>query len=86
MDGLACSLIYENGELMRAVTRGDSFVGEDVTSNVRTIKNIPLHLLMNVLQFHINQSPGVCYYLPLLDQQNTHITFFSVESMLFLRV
>lgn len=45
MDGLACSLIYENGELMRAVTRGDSFVGEDVTSNVRTIKNIPLHLL-----------------------------------------
>ena len=45
MDGLACSLIYENGELVRAVTRGDSFVGEDVTSNIRTIKNIPLHLL-----------------------------------------
>ena len=45
MDGLACSLIYENGELARAVTRGDSFVGEDVTSNIRTIKNIPLHLI-----------------------------------------
>ncbi|MBS7346738.1 MAG: NAD-dependent DNA ligase LigA [Candidatus Sacchiramonaceae bacterium] len=45
MDGLACSLIYENGELVRAVTRGDSFIGEDVTSNIRTIKNIPLHLL-----------------------------------------
>lgn len=44
MDGLACSLIYEDGLLVRAVTRGDSFVGEVVTSNVRTIKNVPLRL------------------------------------------
>lgn len=44
MDGLACSLVYENGVLARAVTRGDSFVGEDVTANVRTIKNVPLRL------------------------------------------
>ena len=44
MDGLACSLIYKNGEFVRAVTRGDSFVGEDVSSNVRTIKNIPMFL------------------------------------------
>ena len=44
MDGLACSLIYENGEFVRAVTRGDSFVGEDVSSNVRTIKNVPMLL------------------------------------------
>lgn len=44
MDGLACSLVYEDGLLVRAVTRGDGFVGEDVTSNVRTIKNIPLRL------------------------------------------
>jgi len=44
MDGLACALIYEDGLLMRAVTRGDSFVGEDVTANVRTIKNVPLRL------------------------------------------
>lgn len=44
MDGLACSLVYEDGLLVRAVTRGDSFVGEDVTSNVRTIKNVPLKL------------------------------------------
>ena len=43
-DGLACSLIYENGQLIQAVTRGDSRVGEDVTANVRTIKNIPLRL------------------------------------------
>ena len=44
MDGLACALIYEDGILTQAVTRGDSFVGEDVTNNVRTIKNVPLRL------------------------------------------
>lgn len=44
MDGLACALIYEDGMLAQAVTRGDSFVGEDVTNNVRTIKNVPLRL------------------------------------------
>lgn len=43
-DGLACSLIYQDGLLVRGVTRGDSFIGEDVTNNVRTIKNIPLRL------------------------------------------
>lgn len=44
MDGLACALIYENGVLVRAITRGDSYIGEDVTSNVRTIANVPLQL------------------------------------------
>ena len=44
MDGLACSLIYIDGVLSQAVTRGDSFIGEDVTNNVRTIKNVPLRL------------------------------------------
>lgn len=44
MDGLACSIVYENGEFIRAVTRGDSFIGEDVSSNIRTIKNIPMFL------------------------------------------
>lgn len=43
-DGLACALVYENGRLIQAVTRGDSRVGEDVTMNVRTIKNVPLEL------------------------------------------
>ena len=44
MDGLACALIYVDGIFTQAVTRGDSFVGEDVTNNVRTIKNVPLRL------------------------------------------
>lgn len=47
MDGLACALIYEDGLLVQAITRGDSFVGEDVTSNVRTIANVPLRLREN---------------------------------------
>lgn len=44
MDGLACALIYQDGLFIQAITRGDSFVGEDVTANVRTIKNVPLRL------------------------------------------
>jgi DNA ligase (NAD+) len=44
MDGLACSLVYENGTLTLAATRGDGRVGEDVTKNVRTIEAIPLKL------------------------------------------
>ncbi len=44
IDGLACSLIYEHGRLVRAATRGDGTVGENVTANVRTIRSIPLVL------------------------------------------
>lgn len=44
MDGLACSLVYIDGLLDTAVTRGDSYIGEDVTLNARTIKSIPLSL------------------------------------------
>lgn len=44
IDGLGMSLIYENGELQYAVTRGDGNMGEDVTSNVITIRSIPLHV------------------------------------------
>lgn len=48
MDGLACALIYEDGEFRQAVTRGDGFIGEDVTTNVRTINSVPLHLRSEV--------------------------------------
>lgn len=44
MDGLAASLVYEDGVLQRAVTRGDGLVGEDITHNVKTIANVPLRL------------------------------------------
>ena len=44
MDGLACSLIYQDGVFVQAITRGDGFVGEDVSENVRTIRNVPLKM------------------------------------------
>lgn len=44
LDGLAVSLLYEQGKLVRAATRGDGNVGEDITHNVRTIRSVPLQL------------------------------------------
>lgn len=44
LDGLAVSLLYEQGKLVRAATRGDGQVGEDITHNVRTIDNVPLQM------------------------------------------
>ncbi len=43
-DGLAMSLQYDNGQFVRAVTRGDGIVGEDVSNNVKTILSIPMHI------------------------------------------
>jgi len=44
LDGLAVSLLYENGQLVCGATRGDGSTGEDITANVRTVRNIPLRL------------------------------------------
>ncbi len=44
MDGFACALVYQDGLLQRAITRGDGFQGEDVTMNVRTLESVPLSL------------------------------------------
>ncbi|MCM8827799.1 MAG: NAD-dependent DNA ligase LigA [Candidatus Omnitrophica bacterium] len=47
IDGVAVSLIYEKGALMRGATRGDGFVGDDITENIKTIRNIPLSVPVN---------------------------------------
>ena len=47
LDGLAVSILYVNGVLTQAATRGDGMTGEDITANIRTIRNIPLQLLMD---------------------------------------
>src|SRR5262245_11325675 len=44
IDGLSMAVIYENGMLQRGVTRGDGFIGEDVTQNIRTIRSLPLSI------------------------------------------
>lgn len=51
-DGASISILYENGKLSQAVTRGDGFQGDEITSNVRTISDVPLKLkgeFLNVL-------------------------------------
>lgn len=48
LDGLAVSLLYQHGQLSQAVTRGDGQTGEDITQNVRTIRNLPLQLAVDM--------------------------------------
>ncbi len=59
IDGASVSLIYEEGRLARAVTRGDGLSGEEVTSNVRTIPTVPLRLLRGV---SLLEARGEVYY------------------------
>ncbi len=53
LDGLAMSVVYQNGVLVRGATRGDGSVGEDVTSNIRTIESIPLKLSGTMIPHYI---------------------------------
>lgn len=53
IDGVSIILIYENGSLINAATRGDGIIGEDVTRNVRTIKSIPLKLQTTVRRLEV---------------------------------
>jgi DNA ligase (NAD+) len=61
IDGLSVALTYENGFLIRAATRGDGQTGEDITENVKTIKNIP-HLLPNQYPLERFEIRGEAYF------------------------
>jgi DNA ligase (NAD+) len=50
MDGLAVTLIYENGVFLKGATRGDGYIGEEITQNLKTIKSIPLRLRLEELE------------------------------------
>ena len=65
IDGLSLALTFENGKLVRGVTRGDGFTGEDVTSNVKTIRSIPLDLNDSVRQNPIRVEIRGEVFLPL---------------------
>ncbi len=69
-DGLAISLRYENGVLVRAATRGDGANGEDVTANIRTIRAIPLHLLGNSIPTVLEVRGEVFMYLRDFERMN----------------
>ena len=62
-DGSSISLIYENGELKRAITRGDGTRGDDVTANVKTIRSVPLKLRGGT-DTHSEQLSKGCYSAP----------------------
>ena len=67
-DGVAISLIYEDGELIRAVTRGDGTTGEVVTNNIRTISSIPLKLIGDFKKIEVRGE--VIFPIPCLTNLN----------------
>ena len=58
IDGLSLSLVYKNGDLVQASTRGDGHVGEDVTTNVKVLHSIPLHIETDIELLELR---GECY-------------------------
>lgn len=71
LDGLAVSIIYENGQLVRAATRGDGITGEDITANIRTLKAIPLQLRGNDYPSHLEVRGEV--YMPLAGFEELNV-------------
>jgi len=69
-DGLAITLIYENGVFVQGATRGDGFTGEDVTQNLRTVRNIPLRLHGELIPARLEVRGEVLMYRADFDRLN----------------
>jgi DNA ligase (NAD+) len=69
-DGLSISLTYENGKLLRAVTRGDGVQGDDVTTNIRTINSIPKRLIEGNYSEHFEIRGEVFMHLKAFERLN----------------
>ena len=84
-DGLAVSLIYENGKFVRGATRGDGFVGEDITQNLKTINSIPLLLKKPFPEFlevrgEVVMSKKTLQKLNLLNQKEGKVAFANTRN------
>jgi DNA ligase (NAD+) len=85
-DGLAINLRYENGILVRAATRGDGETGEDVTQNVRTIRDVPLGLLLRPAQpshslFDVPAAPEVLEVRGEVYMRRDHFDAFNARAL-----
>ncbi|MDC9729334.1 MAG: NAD-dependent DNA ligase LigA [Methyloprofundus sp.] len=81
LDGLAISLLYEKGQLIRAATRGDGAIGEDVTRNVKTIKNVPHHLHGNNIPARLEVRGEVV--MPIADFEKFNLTAIANNAKAF---
>lgn len=72
LDGVAVSLTYHNGKLITAATRGDGYVGEDVTQNVRTIKSVPLALQGKDYPMHCEVRGEIVMHKKDFEKMNLH--------------
>ena len=68
LDGLAVSLLYQDGQLLRAATRGDGETGEDVTENVRTMASVPLKLVGRVYRKRWRFEVRCICHMPVLQR------------------